>query len=193
VSIFGFLPYLLCKLWTKVVESPPARAVAWAAAAKCALSKLVLVLLGVHLEIEGLEEDDGNNNKNKDEEGNNSSCGGNPFGKECVLACFSHSSNLDAVIIYSAIPTFHYTIGKADLFAIPFLSCIMAAFGVVPVDRSNREQALRAFGDTLEGADRRSGECLAISPEGTRVRVCVCGCVCFFCVFGFVVVCLCLV
>ena len=160
------------------MESPPSRGVVWAAAAKCFLSKLVLVLSGVHLEVEGLEREDGNSN-NKDEEGRNSSnTSGNPFGKECVLACFSHSSNLDAFIIYAAIPTFHHTIGKADLFAIPFLSCIMAAFGVVPVDRSNREQALRAFRDTLEGADRMSGECLAISPEGTRVRVYVCMCMC---------------
>jgi hypothetical protein len=40
------------------------------------------------------------------------------------------------------------------------------SFGGVPIDRSNREQAVRAIQAAISSA--QAGDCLAIAPEGTR-------------------------
>ena len=55
---------------------------------------------------------------------------------------------------------------KSELFLIPYFSWCASAFGGVPINRSNREQAVKAIGAAASAA--RLGECMAIAPEGTR-------------------------
>lgn len=57
---------------------------------KLFLSRTMLRLSGIHAVVEGLNV--------------------NTFGKECVLACFSHSSSMDAFLITSAIPVTALTV-----------------------------------------------------------------------------------
>ncbi len=58
--------------------------------------------------------------------------------------------------------------GKAELFLIPFFSWCLLAFGGVPIDRKNRDQAVRAITKAAKSA--KMGDCIAMSPEGTRSK-----------------------
>jgi hypothetical protein len=51
---------------------------------------------------------------------------------------------------------------------IPFFSWQMVAFGGVAIRRSDRKQAVQAMGAAAAAA--KLGECMAISPEGTRSK-----------------------
>ena len=44
------------------------------------------------------------------------------------------------------------------------------AFGGVPIDRNNRDKAVKAIGSAVTVADARNGDCLCIAPEGTRSK-----------------------
>lgn len=45
---------------------------------------------------------------------------------------------------------------------------MLLAFGGVPVDRKNREQAVKALG--AAAASAKMGDCIAVAPEGTRSK-----------------------
>jgi 1-acyl-sn-glycerol-3-phosphate acyltransferase len=115
---------------------------------KAFINRGILVLSGVHLVVEGL----------------------NPeyFKNDVALACFSHASTMDAFILSGTLPVQQITMVKSDLFLVPFFSWLMFAFGCVPIDRSNREQAVKALGDSVSAA--KMGEAIAISPEGSRSK-----------------------
>lgn len=51
---------------------------------------------------------------------------------------------------------------------IPYFSWHISAFGGVPVNRSDREQAVKSMEAAAMAA--KLGECMAISPEGTRSK-----------------------
>jgi 1-acyl-sn-glycerol-3-phosphate acyltransferase len=57
---------------------------------------------------------------------------------------------------------------KSDLFLVPFFSWLMLAFVCVPIDRSNRDQAVKALADSVAAA--KMGETIAIAPEGSRSK-----------------------
>lgn len=59
-----------------------------------------------------------------------------------------------------------YIQGKAELFLIPFFSLLLLAFGGLPINRKDRDQAVNA----LSGAASMAyvGDCVCVSPEGTR-------------------------
>ena len=84
----------------------------------------------------------------------------------CILCCFSHASTLDAFIIAAVIPVRSYILSKTDLFLIPFFSWLLAAFGGVPIDRHNRNLAIKSLKIAAESA--AAGDCVAVAPEGTR-------------------------
>lgn len=90
------------------------------------------------------------------------------FSKDASLVCFSHSSTMDAFVLAGTLPVQQITMVKSDLFLIPFFSWLLFAFGGLPVDRSNREQAVKALSDSVAAA--RTGEAIAISPEGSRSK-----------------------
>ena len=54
------------------------------------------------------------------------------------------------------------------MFLVPFFSWCLLAFGGVPIDRKNRDQAVRAITKAAKSA--KIGDCLAVAPEGTRSK-----------------------
>ena len=106
-----------------------------------------VVMSGVSLTVEGLNEE----------------C----FKESCVIVTFAHASNLDGFLVSSTCPVPHYALAKMELFLVPFFSWISFAFGGVPVDRKNRDRAVKALRRSTEAA--KSGQmCIVIAPEGTR-------------------------
>lgn len=63
---------------------------------KLFLARLILKCSGIHVVINGLKRDS--------------------FGKECVLACFSHSSSMDAFLLTGAIPVTALTVVSSNEF-----------------------------------------------------------------------------
>lgn len=90
----------------------------------------------------------------------------NAYGNELVISCFSHSSTLDAFAISSSLPVRFNFLAKKELFLIPFFSWLMVPFGGIPIDRSNRDNAVRSLTIATDNAQR--GETIIIAPEGTR-------------------------
>lgn len=110
---------------------------------KVKISYAILYSSGVVMKVEGAEHFQGDN--------------------ICSLACFSHSSTIDAFILGATIPVATCSLAKKELFLIPFFSWLLFAFGALPVDRKNRKAAVAS----LEMA-ASSGQCVTIAPEGTR-------------------------
>jgi 1-acyl-sn-glycerol-3-phosphate acyltransferase len=104
-------------------------------------------LAGVHVEVQGYKEE--------------------YFKSSCVILTFSHSSNLDGFMVSSTCPVRHYALAKKELFLIPFFSWISLAFGGVPVDRKNRDRAVKALQRSTDAA-KNGRICIVVAPEGTR-------------------------
>ncbi|KAJ1436656.1 hypothetical protein B484DRAFT_445525 [Ochromonadaceae sp. CCMP2298] len=85
----------------------------------------------------------------------------------CSLLTFSHASNLDGFLVSGSCPIRQLAFGKKELFMVPFFSWISLAFGGVPVDRGNRDRAVKALKRSTDLA-KHSKLCIAIAPEGTR-------------------------
>jgi 1-acyl-sn-glycerol-3-phosphate acyltransferase len=85
----------------------------------------------------------------------------------CVLMA-NHQSYLDVMALYRALPRCFGFVAKRGLYTVPFFAGVMRAVGCVPIDRSSRVDALTS----MRAAARilRSGNPIAIFPEGTRTR-----------------------
>jgi len=78
----------------------------------------------------------------------------------------NHQSYLDVLALFTAIPRPVGVLAKKELFAVPLFGGVMRSIGCVPVDRSNRGEAMemvRAAADQV-----RAGQSIAVFPEGTR-------------------------
>ena len=89
------------------------------------------------------------------------------FKESCVLLTFSHASNIDGFLVSGTCPIRQLAFGKKELFLVPFFSWISLAFGGVPVDRNNRDRAVKALKRSTDAA-KNEKLCIAIAPEGTR-------------------------
>jgi len=89
------------------------------------------------------------------------------FKASCVLMTFTHASNLDGFLVSGTCPIRQLAFGKKELFVVPFFSWISLAFGGVPVDRNNRDRAVKALKRSTDAA-KTEKLCIAIAPEGTR-------------------------
>jgi len=80
----------------------------------------------------------------------------------------NHQSMMDIVVAFMTIPVNIRFVAKHVLKYVPFLGWYMAATGMIFVDRSNRERAVRS----LEAAGKRirEGANILAYPEGTRSR-----------------------
>lgn len=78
----------------------------------------------------------------------------------------NHQSYLDVLALFTAIPRPVGVLAKKELFAVPLFGGVMRSIGCVPVDRSNRGEAM----DMVRGAAEqvRAGQSIAVFPEGTR-------------------------
>lgn len=80
----------------------------------------------------------------------------------------NHLSNLDAPVLFHALPSDFKALVKKELFKVPFLGTTMRLAGMIAVDRSDREQAKDAVSRAV--AALKGGQSFLIFPEGTRSR-----------------------
>jgi len=80
----------------------------------------------------------------------------------------NHLSNLDAPVLFHALPFDFKALVKKELFKVPFLGTTMRLAGLISVDRSDREQSKVAVARAVEAL--KGGQSFLIFPEGTRSR-----------------------
>jgi 1-acyl-sn-glycerol-3-phosphate acyltransferase len=107
--------------------------------------RLGLLLSGIRYEIEGRREIEGG-----------------------VVFCANHQSNVDPPILFDALHPRVRILYKRELDRIPLLTRAFRMGGFIPIDRHNKEAAMRAI---EHGAFAlRNGQSFLIFPEGTRSR-----------------------
>lgn len=87
----------------------------------------------------------------------------------CPLVTFSHGSTLDTFVLGSLIPMRQNTMAKKELFLVPYLNVLLYTFGGIPIDRTDRNAAVRAIQKATSAA-ASGGTCIMIAPEGTRSK-----------------------
>ncbi len=85
-----------------------------------------------------------------------------------AVYCANHQSNVDPPILFEAVHPRLHILYKAEIDAIPILARAFRLGGFIPVDRRNKEAALRSI--EAGAASIRSGNSFLIFPEGTRSR-----------------------
>ena len=90
-----------------------------------------------------------------------------PAGRAAVY-CANHQSNVDPPILFDRLHPRMHIVYKAELDAIPLLARAFRHGGFVPIERRNKEAAMRS----LEAGARsiQAGNSFLIFPEGTRSR-----------------------
>jgi 1-acyl-sn-glycerol-3-phosphate acyltransferase len=81
------------------------------------------------------------------------------------MISYSHSSTMDAFIISTALPR-SLALVKQELFLIPFFAWMLAVWGGIPINRKNRNAAVKSL--DMVSLLARPGDIVQISPEGTR-------------------------
>ncbi|NCO69460.1 MAG: 1-acyl-sn-glycerol-3-phosphate acyltransferase [Acidobacteria bacterium] len=83
-----------------------------------------------------------------------------------VVFMANHESWIDIPALLSAVPVQVRFLAKKSLFRVPFLGWAMSAMTFIPVDRTNRREAIRSF----EEAGQRicTGRSVLLFPEETR-------------------------
>ena len=85
-----------------------------------------------------------------------------------AVYCSNHQSNVDPPVLFDAFHPMLHILYKAELSAIPVLERAFRYGGFLPVDRRNKEAAMRSI--EAGAASLRSGNSFLIFPEGTRSR-----------------------
>ena len=85
-----------------------------------------------------------------------------------AVYCANHQSNVDPPVLFDALHPRIHVLYKAEIDAIPILARAFRLGGFIPVDRRNKEAALRSI--DAGAASIRSGNSFLIFPEGTRSR-----------------------
>jgi 1-acyl-sn-glycerol-3-phosphate acyltransferase len=85
-----------------------------------------------------------------------------------AVYCANHQSNVDPPVLFDAIHPMMHILYKAEIEKIPLLARAFNYGGFIPVDRRNKEAAMRS----IEAGARsiRAGNSFLIFPEGTRSR-----------------------
>jgi len=85
-----------------------------------------------------------------------------------AVYCANHQSNVDPPILFTALHPRMHIVYKAEINAIPLLARAFRHGGFVPIERRNKEAAMRS----LEAGAKsiREGNSFLIFPEGTRSR-----------------------
>jgi 1-acyl-sn-glycerol-3-phosphate acyltransferase len=90
-----------------------------------------------------------------------------PRGRSVVF-CANHQSNIDPPVLFEALHPQVHILYKAELNAIPVLPRAFRIAGFIPVDRANKEAAMRSI--EAGAASIRAGNSFLIFPEGTRSK-----------------------
>ncbi len=78
----------------------------------------------------------------------------------------NHSSHLDTPVLFKVVPVPLYFVAKKELRKVPFMGWVMVAFGMIFVDRGNREKAKKSLRKAAKQVNK--GKCIVTFPEGTR-------------------------
>lgn len=109
-------------------------------------SRVALALMGIRLEVSGRSH--------------------LPRGKPSILV-INHESALDIPVAVAATRIPVRFMAKKELFRFPFFGWVLKWGGHIPIDRRNRQKAIRAV-DNLSGKLLRRSFSIIVSPEGTR-------------------------
>jgi len=90
-----------------------------------------------------------------------------PRGRAAVY-CSNHESNIEPPLLFTVLHRRMHILYKAELNSIPLLGRAFQFGGFIPVDRRNKEAALRSI--ETGAASIRAGNSFLIFPEGTRSR-----------------------
>jgi len=90
-----------------------------------------------------------------------------PQGRAAVF-CANHQSNLDPPVLYRAVHPRLRVLYKREIDQIPLLARAFRMAGFIPIDRHNKESALRSI--EAGASSLRSGHSFLIFPEGTRSK-----------------------
>jgi 1-acyl-sn-glycerol-3-phosphate acyltransferase len=90
-----------------------------------------------------------------------------PAGRAAVF-CSNHQSNIDPPVLFKALHRRTHILYKHELDAIPVLARAFRLGGFIPVDRRNKEAAMRSIETGAQSI--RAGNSFLIFPEGTRSK-----------------------
>ena len=90
-----------------------------------------------------------------------------PRGRAAVY-CSNHQSNVDPPVVFEALHPRMHILYKEELNAIPVLARAFRLGGFIPIDRRNRESAMRSI--EAGAASLAAGNSFLIFPEGTRSK-----------------------
>ena len=85
-----------------------------------------------------------------------------------VVFCANHQSNVDPPVLFKALHRRLHFLYKAELSKLPILGYTFDVGGFVPIERSNREEAMASI--RRGAASIQQGNSFLIFPEGTRSR-----------------------
>ena len=85
-----------------------------------------------------------------------------------AVYCANHQSNVDPPILFHVLHPRMHIVYKAEINAIPLLARAFRHGGFIPIDRRNKESAMRSI--EAGAASIRSGNSFLIFPEGTRSK-----------------------
>lgn len=88
---------------------------------------------------------------------------------QAYVFCPNHTSLLDILLIYIAIPNYFHTMGKAELLKVPLFRRFFKKMNI-PVNRKSKIDSHRAF--IRAGKDLEKGISITLFPEGTIHRNC---------------------
>ena len=88
--------------------------------------------------------------------------------ERAAVYCANHQSNVDPPILFDKLHPRMHIVYKAEINAIPLLARSFRHGGFVPIDRRNKEAAMRSL--EAGALSIRSGNSFLIFPEGTRSK-----------------------
>ena len=88
--------------------------------------------------------------------------------ERAAVYCSNHQSNVDPPVLFDALHPRMHILYKQEIDAIPLLARAFRLGGFIPVDRRNKEAAMRAIERGAQSI--QSGNSFLIFPEGTRSR-----------------------
>jgi 1-acyl-sn-glycerol-3-phosphate acyltransferase len=152
-AIRSILTYVAVSLYV-IIVAPPGMLVSAISGAKAHLYvlghigvRLGLALAGIRVRVAGLEHV--------------------PHDRAAVYAA-NHQSNVDPPVIFDVVHPRLHILYKAEFDAVPILARAFRYGGFIPVDRRNKEAALRSVDNGA--ASIRAGNSFLIFPEGTRSK-----------------------
>lgn len=83
------------------------------------------------------------------------------------ILAFNHINMLDLIVLASLWQQGWSAIYKQEFNAIPLIGRTMMFLGLIPIDRRNREAAVRSLADAAQ-VMRQEQKTLLVAPEGTR-------------------------